>query len=357
MIKQNLRIFGVSLVALMTAALVLPGPSIAAEAEKGLYLQGQGGISFPEDSQVDTATRQDADLDNGFTGGVGFGYANGHGFRGEIGLDYHQNDIDSVAGIDGSGTARAGSLMLSGYYDFFNTSRVQPFIGAGAGVSLVDADGVTPLAGSIINDDDIAFAYQAMAGIAVNVGSRTKVTLGYRFFAVPDLNLRTVGGTAVDADYQTHEVMLGVRFSFGPPSVTKKTAPPAAIPELPQMLELEPEPEPEKPMARAAPAPKPVPEPEISRNFIVFFDWNRADITSLAQNIITSAVAESKRIDKVRIKLTGHADRSGASRYNRRLSMRRSDIAIIAKGESDPLVTTGDGVREPQNRRVEIILE
>ena len=33
------------------------------------------------------------------------------------------------------------------------------------------------------------------------------------------------------------------------------------------------------------------------------------------------------------------------------------DIAVFAKGESEPLVATGDGVREPQNRRVEILLE
>ena len=32
-------------------------------------------------------------------------------------------------------------------------------------------------------------------------------------------------------------------------------------------------------------------------------------------------------------------------------------IAVIGKGESNPLVATGDGVREPQNRRVEIVIE
>ncbi len=32
-------------------------------------------------------------------------------------------------------------------------------------------------------------------------------------------------------------------------------------------------------------------------------------------------------------------------------------IAVIGKGESQPLVPTADGVREPQNRRVEIVLQ
>jgi outer membrane protein OmpA-like peptidoglycan-associated protein len=71
------------------------------------------------------------------------------------------------------------------------------------------------------------------------------------------------------------------------------------------------------------------------------------------------------------IDITGHADRSGSARYNDRLSRRRAnavkrglisngvpekDIIIYAHGEREPLVPTRDGVREPQNRRVEIAL-
>ena len=67
--------------------------------------------------------------------------------------------------------------------------------------------------------------------------------------------------------------------------------------------------------------------------------------------------------------LAGHADRSGSDEYNVGLSQRRAnnvraylagrsvpDAAITSEafGESRPLVDTADGVREPQNRRVEI---
>jgi outer membrane protein OmpA-like peptidoglycan-associated protein len=70
--------------------------------------------------------------------------------------------------------------------------------------------------------------------------------------------------------------------------------------------------------------------------------------------------------------VTGHADRAGPDSYNMALSMRRADavkavlvregvpanqIAVVARGESQPLVPTADGVREPQNRRVEIVLQ
>jgi outer membrane protein OmpA-like peptidoglycan-associated protein len=34
----------------------------------------------------------------------------------------------------------------------------------------------------------------------------------------------------------------------------------------------------------------------------------------------------------------------------------RDEITVTGYGENNPLVTTAPGVREPQNRRVEIIL-
>ncbi|MBM3514834.1 MAG: hypothetical protein FJX59_14150 [Alphaproteobacteria bacterium] len=40
-----------------------------------------------------------------------------------------------------------------------------------------------------------------------------------------------------------------------------------------------------------------------------------------------------------------------------RLGIPANEIAVMFKGESEPLVSTGDGVREPQNRRVEIVIE
>ncbi len=70
--------------------------------------------------------------------------------------------------------------------------------------------------------------------------------------------------------------------------------------------------------------------------------------------------------------MTGHTDTVGSDAYNMRLSRRRaeavsaelqaqgvpsSEIEIVAKGKRDLLVPTGDGVREPQNRRVQIVFD
>lgn len=116
----------------------------------------------------------------------------------------------------------------------------------------------------------------------------------------------------------------------------------------------------------AKPAPKPAPAP---RSFIVFFDWNSATIRSDARRVLQTAAGHAKSAGAVTINLEGHADRSGPASYNNKLSLRRaqavrdalvsmgmsaSSISLVGRGESDPLVRTADGVREPRNRRVEI---
>ena len=104
----------------------------------------------------------------------------------------------------------------------------------------------------------------------------------------------------------------------------------------------------------------------------MFFDWDRADLTARAREIIGEAAQNARRVQSTRIEVAGHADRSGTPQYNQRLSQRRaevvavrtrgprrrraSEIGVTAFGESRPLVPTADGVREPQNRRVEIVL-
>jgi outer membrane protein OmpA-like peptidoglycan-associated protein len=103
--------------------------------------------------------------------------------------------------------------------------------------------------------------------------------------------------------------------------------------------------------------------------FMVFFDWNNAEVNSDAMAILDSAAAAFARTGAAQVMLSGHADRSGSASYNVGLSQRRADavraylagrgiadgaISSSALGEERELVETEDGVREPQNRRVEI---
>jgi outer membrane protein OmpA-like peptidoglycan-associated protein len=126
------------------------------------------------------------------------------------------------------------------------------------------------------------------------------------------------------------------------------------------------------PPAPVASPPPPAPQaPVAAKSFIVFFDFDRSNITAQAQATINDAVAAAKAGNSTRITLTGHTDRSGSEQYNQALSVRRGEavkaamirggipanaIVVIGRGESAPLVPTADGVREPQNRRVEIVI-
>ncbi len=127
------------------------------------------------------------------------------------------------------------------------------------------------------------------------------------------------------------------------------------------------------PATTSAPAPAPAP----ARTYLVFFDWDRSVLTPRARQIVAEAAANSRAGNATRIEVDGYADTSHAlpgergRDYNLRLSMRRADavraelvrdgvpggtIAVHGFGDTHLLVATGPNVREPQNRRVEILL-
>jgi OOP family OmpA-OmpF porin len=104
----------------------------------------------------------------------------------------------------------------------------------------------------------------------------------------------------------------------------------------------------------------------------VFFDWDKATLTDRARQIVSEAAANSTKVQYTSLEVNGYTDTSGTPKYNQGLSIRRaqavaaelvkdgvpkSAIAIQGFGETHLLVPTGPGVREPQNRRVEIIIK
>ncbi|MDB5396883.1 MAG: TonB-dependent receptor [Rhodospirillales bacterium] len=117
------------------------------------------------------------------------------------------------------------------------------------------------------------------------------------------------------------------------------------------------------------PAQAPAPAP---RSYLVFFDFNKSDLTAQATEIVNTAAKNAGPAKVTQLTVTGHTDTIGSDAYNMRLSRRRaesvaaqlekngilsSEIEILAKGKRDLLVLTKDGVREPQNRRVQIIYD
>jgi outer membrane protein OmpA-like peptidoglycan-associated protein len=125
-------------------------------------------------------------------------------------------------------------------------------------------------------------------------------------------------------------------------------------------------------MPAPPPAPMPAPAPmakEMPKPYVVYFGFDRAHLTSEARATIKQAAADYGKFKPSKIVISGHTDRSGANPYNVSLSKRRVSAvadALVSSGvpsarisqshhgEDRPMVSTADGQREAQNRRVEI---
>ena len=123
------------------------------------------------------------------------------------------------------------------------------------------------------------------------------------------------------------------------------------------------------------PAPAPMVStvtPEICRQPIigtVFFDWDSSVVPESAMQTLQFIASNMTACGWGALNAVGHTDKSGSDSYNEGLAIRRGDavaaalgqaglapgvVAVSGKGESEPRVPTADGVREAQNRRVEI---
>ncbi len=140
---------------------------------------------------------------------------------------------------------------------------------------------------------------------------------------------------------------------------------PSPVPPEPQPVPPEPPP---TPPVDSDPPPSPPPAC-VSGPFMIFFDWDRDEITPQAEAILDNAASSYQSCGQAQVMIAGHTDRSGPDRYNIGLSQRRTEnarsylagrgipdgvMSTEAFGESRPLVETPDGLDEPQNRRVEI---
>ncbi len=156
-------------------------------------------------------------------------------------------------------------------------------------------------------------------------------------------------------DYLGRFVYAKMKIDFG--------AGPAPSPAVPAVAPLPPPP---------APVVAPAPTPEKKREFQVFFDFDKSNVTEAAASVIKAAADVVKSGGVAHVTVTGHTDTVGSAKYNQGLSERRAaavkatmvsdgvdggEITTIGVGKTGLLVPTADGVREPQNRRAVIELQ
>jgi outer membrane protein OmpA-like peptidoglycan-associated protein len=309
-----------------------------------------GGNWLAEDTHIVTTNRYPvllnghAGYDDGVVGAVQGGFAFGNGLRLEEEFGFRYNGVTTVAPYgNGRGSMRNYAIMTNALYEIPVDFPLHPYVGVGIGAAdytpfHIRGDGM-PYPAYVGGPDSWGLAWQAIGGVALDVTDNLALTLEYRYFErVSDHPL------GVGNDYETHSGLVGVRYTFGEPA----PAPMAAQPYTP-------------------PPPAPASTP---RNYLVFFDFNKSDLSPQATDIVGQAARNAGPANVTRIEVTGHTDTVGSDAYNMRLSRRRAEsvaaelekdgipsteIAIFAKGKRDLLVPTGDGVREPQNRRVQIV--
>ncbi|MCA3340598.1 MAG: OmpA family protein [Roseomonas sp.] len=352
---------------LLAAAAVVALPLMAqAQPVTGLYLgAGIGGNYLDKTDLTGTSgsgadaerlTGTSADFNWGYVGVLSLGWGFGNGLRAEIEGNYRANDTSSYKwenmsqrGANGTVTSYGAMLNLIYDIDLGNAlGGLTPYVGIGGGYVWQEYKDVgSRVSGSdndFYNGTSGAFGGQAIVGLSLPISSvpGLALTAEYRFMMTSGHNLdsNTVNGERfkanVDVDNANHSLLVGLRYAFNAAPAVAAAAPVAA-----------------------------------ARTFLVFFDWSKADLTDRARQIIGEA-ASSRGQGVTRIEVNGFTDRSGPADYNMQLSIRRAnavaaelvrrgvprnEIVTRGFGEENNLVPTADGVREPQNRRVEIILK
>lgn len=353
---------------LLAAAAVVALPVLAqAQPVSGLYLGAGIGGNFLQGTDAtfkfpgEPSSKDSIDFSWGYAGVLSLGWGFGNGFRVELEGNYRSNDVSdynmggTVKGPGATGTVTSYGAMANVLYDINlggMLGGVTPYVGVGAGYIWHDYDKVgisAPGESLTFSGTEGNFGGQAIVGLSLPLSSvpGLALTAEYRFMATAGheidstVTLRSGGGSAsekvkVEVDNFNHSLLVGLRYAFNAAPAVAAAAPVAA-----------------------------------ARTYMVFFDWSKADLTDRARQIIGEA-ANARGQGVTRIEVNGFTDRSGPADYNMGLSVRRAnavaaelvrrgvprnEIVTRGFGEENNLVPTADGVREPQNRRVEIILK
>lgn len=371
-------------VVLALASTALATPSLA--RDKAWYVGVEGGAMVVEDLAFDVTpatglARPDAiavdseygwDVDGivGYDFGwlraeaeVGYRQANVESLRTTVRLPYTIGSTTTTTPTGEfepfGGRTSALSFMVNLLIDFGDDDGFQGYVGGGAGVARVKFEDyrVFSNASPLLDDSDTVFAWQGIAGVRAPLSENIDVGLKYRFFnadnAVSGDEVTVVNNfnDQYETRFRSHSLLGSLIFNFGAP---EEAPPPPPLPPV----EAPPPPPPPLPITECTPGP-----------YIVFFEWDKSDITPDAATILDNAVSAYQTCGNAQVMLAGHADKSGPDDYNVGLSERRNAsvraylgsrgipdgvISTQAFGESAPRVETADGVRELQNRRVEI---
>jgi outer membrane protein OmpA-like peptidoglycan-associated protein/opacity protein-like surface antigen len=369
--------------AMATSAIASP----ALARDGAWYVEFDGGPMIVESLDFDVGAASNAVQAKTHTG-YDFGGIVGYDFgfiRLEAEGSYRDADLKTIQVLGAPGVATVGtastitgtypaggdasvlSFMVNAMADFGPDDGLQGFVGGGVGVARTKFNGSTiQLSGpGFIDDSDSGFAWQLLAGVRAPLTDNIDVGLKYRYFNTSNLDLVDSRGNDVQTKWKSHSLLGTIGFNFGGRPAPMQTCWDGTSIPMDATCPARPAPPPPPP-----PPPPPVVAPVCNKGpYIVFFDWDKSDITPEAATILDSAVSAYANCGSASVMLAGYTDTSGTAKYNMGLSQRRADavkaymtgrgvpdtrISTEAFGETNLRVPTADGVRELQNRRVEI---
>ncbi|MBI1340836.1 outer membrane beta-barrel protein [bacterium] len=220
------------LLGLALSALVIPASASAQDAEWYTAAGGTVSIRGSEPGTIANApmpgqtVQVEEDYDPGFGGFLALGRDLGR-FRVEGEFGYTRDAADRYTAIvPPTGQIFADietqtfRAMANAYVDF-KMGGLEPYVGAGIGYAWSDLSVIAPRAGlpteqprRLIDDNDDGFAYQAIAGVALPVSERLRMTLAYRWFDEGQFEGVDGRGEAITRERGAHNVDVGLRWSF-----------------------------------------------------------------------------------------------------------------------------------------------
>lgn len=313
-------------------------------------------VSIEEVSPVSFGGSSSVNFDTGWAGFATLGYGFEKNWRIELEVGYRDNDAEFTTGfypdekVEGiifrptrfSGDMTEWTAMVNVIYDVPLTEKLDLNIGFGVGVDHVDLELSRP-GFTLVSDSDTRFAFQAIAGLSYQLTSRLDLTLTYRYLNVSEPEFGSGYQKLELDDLEKHTVTVGLRYDLY---------------------------EDEAPLPPAPPPPPP-PAPTAPTQFIIYFGFDKCNISPEADGVLSEAASAAKSQGAVKILIVGHTDTMGSNAYNQRLSECRANaaktnligkgidgnaIATSGKGEGELMVKTDDSVKEPQNRRATVDL-
>ncbi|NOT42769.1 MAG: OmpA family protein, partial [Alphaproteobacteria bacterium] len=281
-----------------------------ASAANGWYMSLGAGWNWLQDSDYSVGPggstyNGNTEFDSGYiiAGAVGYDWGR---WRAEFEVAYRDNNIECVAFSSTPGCFPPGSnegvwelsQMVNVLYDIPLGGRFSASVGAGVGGVLVVADqGIigSSFASSEPNLDDYVVAGQLIAQVGYDLSDRWQLYADYRYLLADDPEgFSPQAGSPVTWEKSDHSVLIGMRFDL---QGERAPMPPKAQPPV---------------------------QPRSPKQFIVFFGFNKSNLTAEAARVVADAAAAAKEYGSASIMVVGHTDTVGSDRYNNALSMRRS---------------------------------